>query len=63
MSYTQRRIEDTEQLADARTRGILVMIAPRAVLKKDGKPTDFLRSKFTEVDRKKWIPWTTPELK
>jgi len=31
-----------------------------------GKPdvnTDVLRSKYTEVDRAKWIPWTTPELK
>ena len=31
-----------------------------------GKPnvdTDILRSKFTEVDRTRWIPWTTPELK
>jgi hypothetical protein len=25
--------------------------------------TDILRSKYTEVDRAKWIPWTTPELK
>ena len=25
--------------------------------------TDILRSKFTNVDRAKWIPWTTPELK
>jgi hypothetical protein len=25
--------------------------------------TDILRSKFTEVDRAKWIPWKTPELK
>lgn len=31
--------------------------------KQDGAPTDFLRSKFTEVDRNTWIPWTTPELK
>jgi hypothetical protein len=31
--------------------------------KKDGKSTDILRSKFTNVDRAKWIPWTTPELK
>jgi hypothetical protein len=31
--------------------------------KKDGKSTDILRSKFTNVDREKWIPWTTPELK
>ena len=25
--------------------------------------TDILRSKFTDVDRAKWIPWTAPELK
>ena len=25
--------------------------------------TDILRSKFTNVDRAKWIPWTTPALK
>ena len=25
--------------------------------------TDILRSKYTDVDRAKWIPWTTPELK
>jgi len=31
--------------------------------KTDGKPTDFLRSKFTQIDREKWIPWMTPELK
>jgi hypothetical protein len=31
--------------------------------KKDGKPTEFLRSKFGDVDRAKWIPWETPELK
>jgi hypothetical protein len=31
--------------------------------KKDGQSTDILRSKFTNVDRAKWIPWTTPELK
>jgi hypothetical protein len=31
--------------------------------KTDGKPTDFLRSKFTDLDTKKWIPWSTPELK
>lgn len=28
----------------------------------DGKPTAFLRSKFTNLDTKEWIPWTTPEL-
>jgi hypothetical protein len=31
--------------------------------KTDGKPTEFLRSKFTDLDTKKWIPWSTPELK
>jgi hypothetical protein len=31
--------------------------------KQDGASTDILRSKFTEVDRAKWIPWTAPELK
>jgi hypothetical protein len=31
--------------------------------KKDGQSTDILRSKFTNVDRAKWIPWATPELK
>jgi hypothetical protein len=31
--------------------------------KTDGQSTDILRSKFTDVDRAKWIPWTTPELK
>jgi len=31
--------------------------------KTDGNPTEFLRSKFTDLDTKKWIPWTTPELK
>ena len=25
--------------------------------------TDILRLKFTDVDRAKWIPWTSPELK
>ncbi len=33
------------------------------LLDKPGVNTDILRSKFTEVDRAKWIPWTTPELK
>jgi hypothetical protein len=28
-----------------------------------GESTDILRSKHTDVDRRKWIPWTTPELK
>lgn len=31
-----------------------------------GKPdinTDILRSQFTHVERAKWIPWTTPELR
>ena len=31
--------------------------------KTDGKPTEFLRSKFTDLDTRKWIPWRTPELK
>jgi hypothetical protein len=31
--------------------------------KTDGKSTEFLRSKFDKLDREKWIPWTTPELK
>jgi hypothetical protein len=31
--------------------------------KQDGISTDILRSKYTDVDRAKWIPWTTPELK
>jgi hypothetical protein len=31
--------------------------------KTDGKSTDILRSKFANVDRDKWIPWATPELK
>ena len=31
--------------------------------KADGAPTEFLRSKFTDLDTKKWMPWTTPELK
>ena len=29
----------------------------------DGPPTDILRSRFTAIDRAKWIPWTTPALK
>jgi hypothetical protein len=29
----------------------------------DAPSTDILRSKYTEVDRARWIPWTTPELK
>ena len=29
----------------------------------DGKPTEFLRSEVRDVDRAKWIPWETPELK
>ena len=34
------------------------------LLGKAGAPsTDILRSKFTDVDRGKWIPWSTPELK
>jgi hypothetical protein len=31
--------------------------------KEDGQSTDFMRSRFTHVDREKWIPWSTPELK
>ena len=31
--------------------------------KADGASTDILRSKYVDVDRAKWIPWTTPELK
>jgi hypothetical protein len=31
--------------------------------KQDGASTDVLRSRFTAIDREKWIPWTTPELK
>lgn len=31
--------------------------------KEDGPSTDFLQSRFTDVDREKWIPWDTPELK
>ena len=31
--------------------------------KTDGNQTEFLRSKFTDLDAKKWFPWTTPELK
>ena len=33
------------------------------LLGKQDVNTDILRSKFTEVDRAKWIPWTTPALK
>jgi len=33
------------------------------LLGKQDVDTDILRSKFTEVDRTTWIPWTTPELK
>jgi hypothetical protein len=33
-----------------------------ALGKKDVKPMDILRSKYTNIDRAKWIPWTTPEL-
>jgi|GEM_PF-5359638 len=32
------------------------------LLDKSTVDTDILRSKFTSVDRTKWIPWTTPEL-
>jgi hypothetical protein len=31
--------------------------------KPDGASTDILRSKYVDVDRAKWIPWTTPALK
>jgi hypothetical protein len=31
--------------------------------KKDGASTDILRSRFTDIDRGKWIPWSTPDLK
>lgn len=31
--------------------------------KKDGASTDILRSRFTDIDRGKWIPWTAPDLK
>ena len=31
--------------------------------KEDGRSTDFMRSRFTDVDSEKWIPWNTPELK
>jgi hypothetical protein len=31
--------------------------------KTDSNQTEFLRSKFTDLDVRKWIPWTTPELK
>lgn len=31
--------------------------------KTDGPSTDILRSKFGQIDRAKWIPWSTPELK
>jgi len=31
--------------------------------KKDGGSTDVLRSKFADIDRQKWMPWTTPELR
>jgi hypothetical protein len=33
------------------------------LLGKQDVNTDILRSKHTEVDRAKWIPWTTPDLK
>jgi hypothetical protein len=33
------------------------------LLGKQDVNTDILRSKFTEVDRARWIPWTAPELK
>jgi len=31
--------------------------------KKDAASTDILKSKFTDIDRAKWIPWTTPDLR
>jgi hypothetical protein len=31
--------------------------------KTDGKSTDILRSKYNNIEREKWIPWTTPKLK
>ena len=31
--------------------------------KEDGPSMYIMRSKFTDVDREKWIPWDTPELK
>lgn len=34
----------------------------RYLLDKINVNTDILRSKFTNVDRNKWIPWTTPTL-
>jgi len=33
------------------------------LLGKNGSKTEFLRSKFADLDTKKWIPWTAPELK
>jgi hypothetical protein len=33
------------------------------LLGKTGSQTEFLRSKFIDLDTKKWIPWTVPELK
>lgn len=32
------------------------------LLRKKDVNTDILRSKFTDVDRAKWFPWTTPDL-
>ncbi len=31
--------------------------------KEDAGPTEVLQSKFTDLDTKTWIPWSTPELK
>ncbi len=31
--------------------------------KEDAGPTEVLQSKFTDLDTKKWIPWSAPELK
>jgi hypothetical protein len=33
------------------------------LLGKNDVNTDILRSKYTDLDRAKWIPWSTPELK
>jgi hypothetical protein len=36
----------------------------RFLLKKTDSPsTDILRSKFTNIDRGRWMPWSTPQLK
>jgi hypothetical protein len=33
------------------------------LLGKNDVNTDILRSKYTDLDRAEWIPWSTPELK